>query len=291
MVKSMTGFGQTQYKAMGYDVKIEMKSVNHRYLDVNIRMPRRYMLLEENIHQLIKQFAVRGRFDVNVRLDAEHQEADVKVDKTLAESYYNALKDLAETLGIPMNMRIADFARFSDVIQLQETEENLDSIWEILKMGITQVMEQLVAMRVFEGQKLVEDISLRMERIEQRVNDLEARSPQVEENYRKRLESRLSEVLPQNFIEPQRLIQEAAIFSDKISITEEITRLRSHIQQLREIFLQEDSVGRKSDFLLQEMFREINTVASKANDAPMASMVVEVKAELEKIREQIQNIE
>ncbi len=291
MIKSMTGFGQAQYGTEGYDTKVEIKSVNHRFLDVNIRISRRYMLLEEKIHQFIKQYAVRGRFDVNVRLDATQQGSAVKVDKTLALAYHQALKELAETLEIPLNLKIMDYTRFNDVIRLEEPEENLDQVWELLQVPLSQAMEQLVEMRIFEGKKLVDDITGRVDAIAAKVDEIETRSPQVEENYRKRLNARLEEVLPQSFIEPQRIIQEVAIFSDKISIAEEITRLRSHIQQFRDMLDKGDSIGRKSDFLLQEMFREINTVASKANDAVMASMVVDVKAELEKIREQIQNIE
>ncbi len=291
MIKSMTGFGQAQYGTEGYDTKVEIKSVNHRFLDVNIRIPRRYMLLEERIQQFIKQYAARGRFDLNIKLDAIQQASAVKVDKTLALAYHQALKELAETLDIPFNLKIMDYTRFSDVIRLEEPEENLDEVWDTLKVPLAQALEQLVEMRIFEGQKLVDDITGRVDVIAGRVNDIEARSPEVEENCRKRLNARLEEVLPQSFIEPQRIIQEVAIFSDKISIAEEITRLRSHIQQFRDMLAQGDSIGRKSDFLLQEMFREINTVASKANDAVMAAMVVDVKAELEKIREQIQNIE
>lgn len=291
MIKSMTGFGQAQYEQDGYDVRIEIKSVNHRFLDVNTRLPRRYMLLEEKVHQFIKEYAVRGRFDLNIRLDATAQAADVKVDKALALSYYNALKELAADLNVPMSLKAMDFTRLADVVRVQEPEENLEQVWEILKTGMADAMEQLTAMRIFEGEKLVEDIASRIDFIEARVAEIETRSPQVEEAYRRRLEARLAEFLPTDALDPQRIIQEVAIFSDKICVAEEITRLRSHIQQFRAMMQTGDSIGRKTDFLLQEMFREINTVASKANDAEMAGIVVEVKAELEKIREQIQNVE
>lgn len=288
----MTGFGQAQEKAAGYDISVELKSVNHRFLDINIRIPRKYMLLEEKVRDFIKKNASRGRFEINILINME-QEAPrtIKVDKELAIAYYSALKELAEILSISANFRVYEFSRLPELLQIESLEENTDIIWNQLELVLTSAMQDLQLMRIKEGKNLAVDIKKRNSYLLQKVAELEIRSPQVVEAYTERLQNRLQEALGQELIDQDRIIQEAAIFADKVSVTEEIVRLKSHIKQFNELIEYGDTIGRKSDFLLQEMNREINTVASKANDSEMSIIVVDVKAELEKIREQIQNIE
>ena len=291
MIKSMTGFGQAQFQADGYEVTLEVKSVNHRFLDINIRLPRKYMLLEERIKEIIKKYAIRGRFDLNLSIHAETSSNSLKVDKKLAMDYYDSLKDLAENLNIPTDFKVFDFTRLPDIFKLEPQSEDLELVWSVIEITLTQALEQLVTMRRREGEHLVEDLRKRIDFILGKVVFLEMRAPEVIKLYQQKLTTRLEELLPDTNLDLGRLFQEIAFFADRSDITEEIVRLNSHLRQLHESLIQDEAIGRKSDFLLQEMFREINTIASKASDLEMSQTAVEAKAELEKIREQIQNIE
>jgi len=292
MIKSMTGFGRAQSENNGYQVSCEIKGVNHRFFDPYIRMSRRYNSLEENIKEELKKFVSRGRLELNINIEKTGESArNIKVDKELAIAYYGYLKELAENLDISPEIKIIDLFRLPEVVSLKEQEEDLDMLWPVVQDSVRTAMESLVAMRVKEGQNLARDILYRNGLILGIVEKLEIRSPVVTEEYGNKLRQRIAEWVPAESLDEGRLMQEIAIFADKSNITEEIVRLQSHIQHMEELMQSQEPVGRKGDFLLQEMFREINTIGSKANDLEMNRLVVDAKAELEKIREQIQNIE
>lgn len=293
MVKSMTGFGRSQLNEGGYQVSCEIRGVNHRFFDPHIRMPRRYNILEERIKEEVKKSIQRGRIEININVDkTDDSRRTLKVDKGLAIAYYNYLKELAENLNISKEIRVIDVFRLPEVFNLQDEEEDLDLLWKVLHKAVQTAVTGVLDMREKEGRNLVKDILARNDLILSYARELEERAPAVEVEYRHKLQSRILEVLDkQDMLDENRLLQEVAIFADKTSITEEIVRLKSHVQHLKDLLGAHEAVGRKCDFLVQEMFREINTISSKSNDLKMSQIVVDVKAEVEKIREQLQNIE
>ncbi len=292
MVRSMTGFGRGQTRGHGYVVSCEMRGVNHRFLDIHIRTSRRYSVLEEKVKEEIKQALTRGRVEISLTIEkSDDSRRAIKVDKGLALAYYNYLKELAENLNISPEISLIDVFRLPEVFSLEDQEENLETVWQVVREALQEALTSLVDMRTREGVNLSKDILARNQGILRAVELLEARSPAVVEEYQNKLRNRLVELLAGEAVDEQRILQEAALFADRINVTEELVRLKSHIMHLQELINSDESVGRKCDFLVQEMFREINTVSSKANDLEMNRVVVEVKAELEKIREQMQNIE
>jgi len=292
MVKSMTGFGRSQVNLNGYEVSCELKSVNHRYFDLHARISRRYGYLEEKIKEELKKKLNRGRLEISINIEKTNEsKRNIKVDKGLAMAYHESLKDLAEKLDIPANFKVVDIFRLPDVFNLVDEAEDPEIVWQTLREALDEAVDSLVEMRRKEGANLSQDILARNAYILNAVETLAKRSPLVAQEYQEKLRSRIADLVNGAAVDETRLLQEAAIFADKASITEEIVRLQSHIKHLNELMLSAEAVGRKCDFLVQEMFREINTVASKANDIEMSQIVVEVKAELEKIREQLQNIE
>lgn len=292
MVKSMTGFGRGQVNNNGYQVTCEIRGVNHRFFDPYIKMPRRYSILEEKIKDLAKKYVTRGRVEISINIEkTEESERTIKVDKGLVIAYYKSLKELAENLNISPNIKIIDLFRLPDAFSLEDKEEDPEVIGKVVEESLNMAMQGFDNMRSREGQNLVVDILKRNRLIASMVEQLEKRSPEVAQEHQEKLRKRLAELLPQEDIDESRIIQEAAVFSDKANVTEEIVRLKSHVKQLEELLSAGEAVGRKCDFLVQEMFREINTIASKANDLTMSQIVIDAKAELEKIREQLQNIE
>lgn len=292
MVKSMTGFGRSQINAQGYEVTCELKSVNHRFFDLHTRISRRYGYLEDRIKDELKKNLNRGRIEISINIEKTQGKArNITVDKGLAMAYYESLKDLAGNLNISPDFALMDIFRLPDVFNLADAEEDPEVIWEVMKEALEEALGSLMEMRRKEGENLSQDILARNGYILSAVNLLEKRSPQVASEYQEKLRSRIADMLGNVNIDENRLLQEAAVFADKSSITEEIVRLKSHVKHLEELMQSPEAVGRKCDFLVQEMFREINTIASKANDIEMSQIVVEVKAELEKVREQLQNIE
>lgn len=293
MIKSMTGFGNSHViSELGYQVNCEIKGVNHRYFDINIRASRRYNILEDRIKEEVKRYVSRGRIEISINIEKTGDiKRTIKVDKGLAIAYYNSLKDLAEKLNISPNIPVIDLYRLPEVFSLEDVEEDTDLLWNVVKEALTAAIQGFNEMRSREGINLARDIKQRCGLVLSMVNQLEQRSPVVSAEYREKLHNRLEEYIPAVAIDEQRIIQEVAIFADKASVTEEIVRLKSHLGQLENLLQADEAVGRKCDFLVQEMFREINTVASKSNDLEMNRTVVEVKSELEKIREQLQNIE
>jgi uncharacterized protein (TIGR00255 family) len=292
VANSMTGYGQAQINKSGYQISCEVRSVNHRYLDTNIRMPRRYALLEDNIKEEIKKYVSRGRLEFTINIEKTEAKArNIKVDKDLAITYHRYLKELADDVNISPQIKIIDLFRLPEVFVLEEDVEDVEEIWPILQIALTEAMQSLVAMRNREGNYLIEDILQRTDLIADMVTELEQRSPLVAKEHTDKLRQRISGLIGNELLDEARIYQEAALFAERINATEEIVRLQSHIQHLRQLLQEQNSVGRKCDFLVQEMFREINTIASKANDYEMSRIVVETKAELEKIREQLQNLE
>ena len=299
MLKSMTGFGRGEYEDADFSVTVEMKTVNHRYNEVAIRLPRFLNPLEDKIRKTILKTVSRGRIDVFVNADyTTSGNCTLKVDKNLAAAYHKALQEVgaaigADAAGINAAAEIMYLSKCSDVINVKEGFFDVESVWPKVEQAVNQAVANLVAMRETEGGNIYGDFIYRADLIAEKLALIEERSPMVVEEYQNKLQERLTNLLADNNIavEPERLLQEVAIFADRTSITEEIVRLKSHIKQFKQIIASDQPVGRKLDFLIQEFNREANTIASKANDYTLAQIVVEIKAEIEKIREQIQNIE
>lgn len=293
MIKSMTGYGRGEFENELYKFKVELKAVNHRYNDILVKMPRHISYLEESIKKIIKEKISRGKVDVYVNLEYISESAiDVKVDIPLAKSYKNALESLKSELGLDDEIRLNNILSISEVVRTERRELNEDMIWEILKGAVNMALSNIMSMREAEGQELKNDILLKLENIESNVKEIELRSPLVVLEYKEKLQERIRTLIDdRTVLDEDKLNNEVVFFADKSSIDEEIVRLASHIKQFREILNEEDSIGRKLDFLIQELNREINTIGSKANDIIISKYVVELKAELEKVREQIQNIE
>ena len=299
MLKSMTGFGRGQYEDENFSVTVEMKTVNHRYNEVAIRLPRFLNPLEDKIRKTILKTVNRGRIDVFINTDYTSSEnCTLKVDKNLAAAYHRALQEVGSAIGLEeltLNsaQEVMYLSRCQDVINVKEGFFDVETVWPKVEQAVTEALKNLVAMRETEGGNIYGDFIHRADLIAEKLTQIEARSPMVVEEYQAKLTDRLNNLLADHNItvEPERLLQEVAIFADRASITEEIVRLKSHIKQFKNIINSDQPVGRKLDFLIQEFNREANTIASKANDYTLAQIVVEIKAEIEKIREQIQNIE
>ena len=292
MVKSMTGYGRAREMRGGRDITVEVRSVNNRYLDCTVKMPRAYIFAEDAIKSRVQKAVSRGKVDVFVTIDATGaDETVVAVNEPLARGYYDALMRLKDTFGLEGTVTPDMLARFPDVLTVTKAEEDLESVAGDICAVLDEALEAYNAMRAVEGVKLCEDIAGRVTTIETVVGKVEERSPQTVAAYREKLTARMQEVLQSTTIDESRILTEAAIFADKIAVDEETVRLRSHIAQLRTMLKSDQPVGRKLDFLIQEVNRECNTIGSKCNDLTIAQDVVNMKAEVEKIREQVQNIE
>lgn len=287
----MTGYGRGEGMWEGEHFQVEVRSLNHRYLECSIKIPKQYSYLQEKIRSTVQRYVTRGRVEVNVSALGEKSEAkEVRVDKDLALAYYNALKELSNYLQLDLEVDIKAIADFPDVFLVEEKEPDQENSQRALEIALTAALEDLVAMRAAEGEKLQEDIIHRIAIIEQVIKDIEERAPQVVVEYRNGLKQRMEKFLAGE-IEEGRLLTEVAYFAEKANINEELVRMFSHIDLFRSTLKEEGAIGRKLDFILQEMYREINTIGSKAGDTAIARAVVEVKSELEKIKEQVQNIE
>lgn len=292
MIKSMTGFGAGDAETADFKVHIEVKAVNQRFLETNYHMPYSMNMFENQLTKKIKEYASRGKLDINIRFqDLRDKAVTVKVDKGLVAAYGQALQEISSQLELSAPVTAAQIASYPDVLKLNEENADLEAAQPVLMQAMAQALESFVAMREAEGQNIQRDLLARIGTLENFVGELEKLAPEIVAAYRQRLENLLREYLAKEDIEESRLIQEVALFTDKVNYTEETVRLRSHFDQFRQIITAGEPVGRKLDFLIQEMNREINTVASKANSAGAAQFVVDVKSEIEKIREQIQNIE
>ena len=292
MVKSMTGYGRARETLNKRDITVEVRSVNNRYLDCAVKMPRAYIFAEDAIKARVQKAVSRGKVDVFVTIDTSAADVTVvAVNEPLARGYYEALMQLKTTFSMDGDVSPVALAKFPDVLTVTKADEDVETV----SADICQVLDKALAayneMRAVEGRKLAEDIGGRVNTIEAVVGEVEERSPQTVAAYRERLEGKMREVLQSTTIDEGRILTEAAIFADKIAVDEETVRLRSHITQLRDMLCSEQPIGRKLDFLIQEVNRECNTIGSKCNDLTITQNVVNMKAEVEKIREQVQNIE
>lgn len=292
MVKSMTGYGRAEETFHGCTITVELRSVNNRYLDCNVRIPRLYLFAEDAIKTRVQGMISRGKVDVFVTLDSTGADkVQVSVNKPVADGYYAALKQLAEDYGLSSDISVSLLSRFPEVLLAEKAEEDVEQMAKDICSVLDRALVDFDQMRTREGERLKEDILSRAVVIEDKVSLVEKRSPQTVAEYRAKLEARMNEVLANTQLDPARILTEAAIFADKVSVDEETVRLRSHIGQLREMLAKGGATGRKLDFLIQEFNREANTIGSKCNDIEISAQVVDIKAEIEKIREQVQNIE
>ena len=288
----MTGYGRARETRGNRDITVELRSVNNRYLDCTVKMPRAYIFAEDAVKSRVQKAISRGKVDVFVSIDATGaDEAVVAVNEGLAKGYYEALQKINSLLSLTGEVSAATVAKFPDVLTVTKAEEDLESIGADICAVLDEALKNYNAMRATEGEKLADDIGGRLDTIEALTGKVEQRSPETVREYREKLTARMQEVLQSTTIDEARILTEAAIYADKIAVDEETVRLRSHVAQLRDMLKSNDPMGRKMDFLIQEVNRESNTIGSKCNDLDIARDVVALKAEVEKIREQVQNIE
>ena len=293
MIRSMTSFGRSNSEEGKKRVfTVEMKSVNSRYLDVNIRMPKSIISLEEEIRKMISNSLNRGKVDVFINMKNYNEGAGVpKVDINLAQGYLQCLKEIEEKLNIKNDISVMQIARFPEVITMIEEEDKIDEIWEELKPLISSSLDMMINMREVEGEKLKEDILIKINQIEELVSKVEEFADSIPKVFKQKLEERLKDLLGNVEVDENRIATEVCILADKATVDEEIIRLNSHINQVRETLKLNEPIGRKLDFIVQEMNRETNTIGSKSSDIKMTNIVIDIKNILEKIREQVQNIE
>lgn len=292
MIKSMTGYGRSIAQTEQWKVTIEIKSVNNRFLDILVKMPKQYMLLEENIKKEISAVLNRGRVDVFLSVEEVGEgKQNLFVDKELALAYYNAVQEIKDLTGLEETVHISDIASYYGVLTLEKEESDLDSLWIAISKALKDSLAQLCEMRKVEGEKLAKDIIERLNTVKYIKNQIQEKSPGVVVDYREKLHNRMQEILQEVEVDEGKLLNEVAFFADKSDIAEELARLDSHLEQFHANMQKDEPVGRKLDFILQEINREINTTGSKANDITISHLVIEAKSELEKIREQVQNFE
>ena len=288
----MTGFGRAQASVEGFNITAEIKSVNHRYFEFSSRTPRAYGFLDEKLKSYLQSEISRGKVDCYVQIEAlEEADVVVNLNLSLAKGYLDAYKRLSEEFGIDNDIKVSSLSRNSDIFSIHNAQADEDAIFAAVKDVAAKALEKFIEMRLREGEKLRDDVLSRAEAILSDVAFIEERSPQTVLEYNEKLLQRMKTVLEDVHVDEQRLLTEAAIYADKVAVAEETVRLRSHIGQLREFFEADEAIGRKLDFLVQEINREANTIGSKAQDVEIARRVINIKSEVEKIREQIQNIE
>ncbi|WP_058485305.1 YicC/YloC family endoribonuclease [Defluviitalea phaphyphila] len=292
MIRSMTGYGRGESILDDKKFIVELRSLNHRYSDINIRIPRNINFLEEKVRNFLKCKISRGKIDVFISFESNLQDnVEISLNETLVDAYINELNKIKLKSGVIDDISVSLIAKFPDVIMVTQKEEDEDFLWNLLKQALDKALDAFIFMREKEGEKLKQDLLYKISECEKYLENIKKRSPYVVKEYREKLEKRIEEILPNNSLDQNRIMEEVVLFAEKCSIDEEVIRLGSHIDQFREILNTEDVVGRKLDFLVQEMNREVNTIGTKANDLSITRFVIELKSEIEKIREQIQNIE
>ena len=292
MIKSMTGFGRCEVLKDSRKFTVELKSVNHRYLDVNIRMPKKLNFFETSIRTLLKSYADRGKVDIFITYeDLSQSQVSVKYNAALAAEYLKYLNQMAEEFSLDNDVRVSTLSRYPEVFTMEECSEDEDELWNGLKEALEGAFSQFVEMRTKEGERLKEDILLKLDLLSEQIRFIEERSPQIIAEYRTKLEEKMRELLEDTQIDDNRIAAEVILFADKICTDEEVVRLKTHIQHMKETLEESNGIGRKLDFIAQEMNREANTILSKANDLDISNRAISLKTEIEKIREQIQNIE
>ena len=292
MIKSMTGFGRCEIQKESRKFTVELKSVNHRYLDVNIRMPKKLNFFETAIRTLLKSYANRGKIDIFITYeDISQAQVSVKYNAALAAEYLKYLWQMEEEFGLENDVRVSTLSRYPEVFTMEEQSEDEEELWNGLKEALEGAFGQFVETRKAEGENLKKDILSKLDSLEKEIVFVEERSPQIVAEYRAKLEDKMKELLADTQIEDSRIAAEVILFADKICTDEEVVRLKSHIQHMRNTLEEKEGIGRKLDFIAQEMNREANTILSKANDLEVSNHAITLKTEIEKIREQIQNIE
>lgn len=292
MIKSMTGFGRCEIQKESRKFTVELKSVNHRYLDVNIRMPKKLNFFETAIRTLLKSYANRGKIDIFITYeDISQAQVSVKYNAALAAEYMKYLRQMEEEFGLENDVRVSTLSRYPEVFTMEEQSEDEEELWNGLKEALEGAFGQFVETRKAEGENLKKDILSKLDSLEKEIVFVEERSPQIVAEYRAKLEDKMKELLADTQIEDSRIAAEVILFADKICTDEEVVRLKSHIQHMRNTLEEKEGIGRKLDFIAQEMNREANTILSKANDLEVSNHAITLKTEIEKIREQIQNIE
>lgn len=292
MLKSMTGFGRSEIVTVERKLVVEMKAVNHRYCEISIKMPKKLSFFEAAIRNLLKQYIGRGKVDVFIIYEDYTEKTEcVKYNREIAAQYLNSLRQMAEDFGLENDIRTTALSRYPDVFTLEEQTIDEERLWEILEEGIKKAAEQFVASRISEGERLREDLFEKLNGMVEKIDFIEMRSPEIIREYREKLTEKVSELLGDTKLDEGVLATEITIFADKICVDEETVRLRSHIVNMKETLQQPESIGRKLDFIAQEMNREANTILSKANDMEVSNCAIDLKTEIEKVREQIQNIE
>ncbi|HJB94906.1 MAG TPA: YicC family protein, partial [Candidatus Mediterraneibacter intestinigallinarum] len=290
MIKSMTGFGRCEVQKDSRKFTVELKSVNHRYLDVNIRMPKKLNFFETAIRTLLKSYANRGKVDIFITYeDLSQTQVSVKYNAALAAEYMKYLKQMEEEFGLENDVRVSTLSRYPEVFTMEEQSEDEEELWNGLKEALEGAFTQFVETRKTEGENLKKDITSKLDLLSEQIGFIEERSPQIVAEYRAKLEDKMKELLADTQIEESRIASEVILFADKICTDEEVVRLKSHISHMRNTLEEKDEIGRKLDFIAQEMNREANTILSKANDIEVSDRAISLKTEIEKIREQIQN--
>lgn len=293
MIKSMTGFGRCEVQEESRKFTVEMKSVNHRYLDANIRMPKKLIFFETAIRSLLKQSVQRGKVDIFITYeDLSEQQVSLKYNEVLAAEYLSYFEKMQEKFSLENDIRVSTLSRYPEVLTMEEQAVDEEELWKGLKKALDGAIRQFVETRTSEGEHLREDLIEKLDNMLKLVSCIEERSPQIIAEYRDKLETKVKELLADTQMEDSRIAAEVVIFADKICTDEEVVRLRSHIVHMKDTLVSDDSgIGRKLDFIAQEMNREANTILSKANDLEISNIGIELKTEIEKVREQIQNIE
>ncbi len=292
MIRSMTGFGRAQSSVEGYNITVEIRSVNNRYFDFYAKMPRAFSFLEEKVKALLSTEISRGKVECSLQIETTADESViVSINEPLATGYVKAIEELAEKYEVKNDLTALSLARFSDILSITKAPVDEEALWEKVQVAVKEALSEFIKMREIEGEKLKADVLSRADTIIENVSYIEERSPETVKAYSEKLLERMKTVLGDTQVDEARILTEAAIYADKVAVAEETVRLRSHIDQLHSMLDSNEAVGRKLDFLVQEINREANTIGSKAQDVDIARRVIDIKAEVEKIREQIQNIE
>ena len=293
MIKSMTGFGRCEVSEGDRKFTVEMKGVNHRYLDANIRMPKKLNFFDSAIRTVLKQYVTRGKVDIFITYeDLTENQVALKYNESLAKEYLDEYKKMEETFGLENDIRVSTVSRCPEVLRMEEQSADEDELWKGLKKALEGALKQFVETRGIEGENLKNDIIAKLDGMSEKVACIEVRSPEIVAEYRAKLEEKVKELLADTQMDEGRIAAEVVIFADKICTDEEVVRLKSHIAHMKETFAtEENGIGRKLDFIAQEMNREANTILSKANDIEVSNYAIDLKTEIEKVREQIQNIE
>lgn len=292
MIKSMTGFGRCEIANESRRIVVEMKSVNHRYLDVAIKMPKKLTLFENPVRNLMKEYAQRGKIDIYITYeDCTENQVQLKYNEALAGEYLKYMRQMAEQFGLPLDLTAQSLARYPEILTMEAQELDEKEWWQLLEQAIRGAAEKFVEARIREGMQLRDDLLKKLDVMTGYVGQIEERSPEIIAEYRKKLTDKVQELLADTQVDESRLMTEATIFADKICTDEETVRLKSHISSMKDTLLQGGNIGRKLDFIAQEMNREANTILSKANDITVSDIAINLKTDIEKVREQIQNIE